>query len=173
MKLSRVDGWDWLVRSAHWSVAILFALNYFEFISPDEYAHVQIGYAIAIIVGVRILWGFILAKGPNRILSFIPTPSAMKRHIDELKSRQSPEQPHHNPFGALAIWTMWFGLLAVVLTGWMFDNTDYGWDNDFDKLHVLLGDLLFYVVVLHISAVVLTSLWLRRNLIKAVIIGRF
>ena len=64
-------GWDWLVRLSHWSVAILFSLNYF-FIPPEEYTHVQIGYAVATLVVLRILWGFTFARGANRISSFVP-----------------------------------------------------------------------------------------------------
>lgn len=175
----RTKGWDWLVRISHWSVAVLFCLNYF-FISPDAYSetfdvytHVYIGYAIAMIVILRILWGFTFAKGHNRILSFFPTPKRLKTHVTELKTRETTDQPHHNAFGAVAIWFMWICLLAIVSAGWLYDNTDFGWDNDLDKLHKQLGDILFYVIILHVSAVVLTSLWLKRNLIKAMIIGRF
>ena len=175
----RKHGWDWLVRLTHWSVAVLFALNYF-FISPDLYSdtfdvytHVYIGYGVAILVLLRILWGVTFAKGPNRMLSFIPTPARFKHHLVELKTRQAEDQPQHNPIGAIGIWFMWIMLLGIVSSGWLYDNTDWGWDNDLHKLHQQLGDILFYVVILHISAVILTSLWLRRNLIKAMIIGRF
>ncbi len=160
------------MRLSHWTVATLFLLNYFV-ISPDEYTHVQIGYAVAIVIGLRFLWGLTLARGPNRVLSFIPMPSDIKAHIQELKTRSAPQEPHHNALGALAIWFMWIALLTMVATGWLFDNTDWGWDNDLDKFHKQLADILFAVVVIHVSAVVLTSLWLKRNLIKTMIIGRF
>ena len=166
------SGWDWFVRISHWSVAVLFCLNYF-FISPDVYTHVQIGYAVAAVVLLRILWGLTLAKGPNSIFSFFPTPSRLKHHIVELKTRQTGDQPHHNAFGAFAIWFMWLALLGLVASGWLYDNTDWGWDNDLDKFHKQLGEILFYVIILHVTAVVLTSLWLRRNLIKAMILGRY
>jgi cytochrome b len=166
------EGWDWLVRLAHWSVVVLFSLNYF-FVSPDDYTHVQIGYSVAAVVVVRILWGFTFARGANRILNFVPTFRKIKTHLDELQQRQAPEKPGHNPLGAIAIWLMWFGLLAVPTTGWLFDNTDWGFDNDLDKLHKQLGEILFYLICIHIAAVVLTSLWLKRNLIKAMITGRF
>jgi cytochrome b len=170
--LKQANGWDWLVRLSHWSVAILFSLNYF-FISPDEYTHVQVGYAVFTVVALRILWGFTFARGANRILNFMPSRSGMKQHLDELRTRQPPDQPHHNAFGAVAIWLMWIGLIAVPTTGWLYDNTDWGFDNDIDKLHKQLGQLLFYLVCIHIAAVVLTSVWLKRNLIKAMIVGRF
>ncbi len=160
------------MRLSHWSVAILFSLNYF-FISPDEYTHVQIGYAVAVIVTVRILWGFTFARGANRILGFIPTLSGFKEHVREIRERRAPNTPAHNAFGAIAIWLMWLGLIAVPTTGWLFDNTDWGFDNDLDRVHKRLGEILFYLVCLHVAAVLLTSLWLKRNLIKAMLIGRF
>lgn len=170
--MNQFNGWDWLVRLSHWSVAILFSLNYF-FVSPDEYTHVQIGYAVAAVVSIRILWGFTFARGANRILNFIPTPSGVKEHLQELKERRAPESPRHNPLGAIAIWLMWIGLLSLVAAGWLYDNTDWGFDNDLDKLHKQLGEALFALVCFHVTAVVLTSIWQKRNLIKAMIIGRF
>ena len=160
------------MRLSHWAIVLLFAANYF-FISPDEYTHVQVGYAVFAVVVLRLLWGLTFARGPNRIASFIPTASGVKKHVDELKERQSPESPHHNALGAIAIWLMWLGLLALPTLGWLFDNTDWGFDNNLDRLHKQLGQLLFYLICIHIAAVVLTSLWLKRNLIKAMITGRF
>lgn len=160
------------MRLSHWSVVVLFSLNYFV-VSPDEYTHVQIGYAVAAVVAVRILWGFTFARGANRILSFVPTPSGVKKHLRELQERQPPEEPQHNSLGAIAIWLMWIGLLAVPATGWLFDNTDWGFDNDLDRVHKQLGQLLFYLICIHVAAVVLTSLWLKRNLVKAMVTGRF
>ncbi len=169
--MKQPGGWDWLVRLSHWSIVVLFTLNYF-FVSPDVYTHVQIGYAIATIVVVRILWGLTFARGPNRLGSFIPTPSGIRQHLHELKERKAPDAPQHNALGAIAIWLMWFGLLAVPTLGWLFDNTDWGYDNDLDRVHKQAGELLFYLICIHITAVVLTSLWLRRNFIKAMLVGR-
>ncbi len=185
--------WDWLVRIVHWSVAILFAVNYFmtkdgestladievngeELFPWNGYLiHEYIGWAIVALVCGRILWGFI-AKGPARISSFFPTPKRVMEHVHELKTRTPPAQVGHNPFGACAIFLMWFGLLTASLSGWGMD-TDWAWDNDYsDALfdyHYLIVDLTFYLVCIHITAVILMSFWGKRNLVKAMVRGRF
>ena len=185
--------WDWLVRIAHWSVAVLFAANYFftkegrstlEDIEIGETAlfpwngydiHANIGWAILILVGVRIAWG-LFAPGPARISRFFPTPRRIAAHWKELVERAQPEQVGHNPFGALAIFAMWYGLATATLSGWGMD-TDWAYDNDYSdflyEYHYFIIDATFYVVCLHITAVVLMSFWGRRNLVKAMVRGRF
>ena len=54
----QVKVWDILVRSFHWSLVTLFVLCY---LSGDdlETLHVYLGYAIVILLAVRIVWGVI------------------------------------------------------------------------------------------------------------------
>ena len=163
------------MRIVHWSVAILFFANYF-FTDHGYQLHQRIGWAVLILVGIRLLWGLSLAKAPSSIASFFPTITRFKHHIHELKTREKPAEVGHNPLGALAIFFMWGGLIVAVLSGWGYD-TDWAWDNGYEEIlhttHETSVDLIFYVVCLHIAAVVFMSFWSRRNLIKAMIIGRF
>lgn len=162
--------WDFLVRLIHWSVATLFLANYF-FTEPGYELHTNFGWAILALVVVRILWGISFAKGPNHLRSFAPTLAGVQHHLQELKTRQRPQKVGHNPFGTVAIYLMWIGLSAAAFTGWLQD-TDWGFDNGADLWHEWVVDGVFLLVILHVSAVVLTSLWLRANLIRAMVIGR-
>lgn len=173
-KTPKILKWDWLVRIVHWSVAGLFFANYF-YTDHGYPNHQKVGWAVLILVGIRLLWGFI-AKPPARLSSFFPTPSRFKHHIEELKTRAQPEQVGHNPIGAMAIFFMWGALIVAVISGWLYD-TDWAWDNGYEDtihdVHAVTVDLIFYVVCIHIAAAVLMSFWSKRNLIKAMIIGRF
>ena len=167
---SQFRGWDWLVRLTHWSVASLFIANYF-FTEPGEALHTNFGWIILGLVGLRLLWGLTLAKGPNHLRSFVPTPKGALHHLKELRDGTPPEKVGHNPLGSAAVYLMWIGLAAASLTGWGMD-TDWGFENDLDRWHFRVVDWLFILVVVHLSAVLLTSLRLKTNLVKAMIAGR-
>lgn len=163
------NSWDPLVRIIHWSVAGLFIVNYF-FTEHGYALHQNIGWAILGLVVVRILWGVTLARGPNRLTSFIPSLAGAREHLVELKSRSTPANTGHNAFGAVAIYLFWVGLIAAAVTGWLQD-TDWGFERDVGDWHEWIVEALWILVIVHISAVVMTSLWLRKNLILQMIRG--
>lgn len=169
LKLTNRSGWDLVIRSVHWIVAGLFLTNYF-YTDPGYNAHINVGWTIFGLVIFRIVWGFTFALGPNRISNFIPTFYGIKDHVNELQTRHSHEEVKHNAFGGCAIFLMWFGLLSAAFTGWLQD-TDWGFDNDVNEWHEFIVESLWMLAIIHISAVVLTSIWLRRNLIKQMIFG--
>ena len=163
--------WDPVVRLIHWAVAGLFLANYF-YTDPGYDAHINIGWIILSLVGARLLWGLTLAKGPNHLGNFLPRPSKAREHLNHIRHRQTPNTVGHNPFGTIAIYLLWLGLASAAFTGWLQD-TDWGFDNDVDIWHRRIVQWVFYLVIVHVSAVILTSLWLRVNLIRAMILGRF
>lgn len=165
-KLS-VIGWDWLVRITHWSVAALFLTNYY-FTEKGEENHENVGWVLLGLIITRLFWGLTFATGPNRLRAFVPKLASAKQHLVELKTRKADKGVGHNPFGAIAIYLMWAGLICCVLTGWGMD-TDWGFENDVDQWHEFAGDFTFAVVCVHVSAVILVSLRLRKNLIRAMI----
>lgn len=166
----KTTSWDWLVRLVHWSVAGLFLYNYF-WSSHGSIVHMNIGWTLMGLVITRLLWG-LFAKPPARLTSFFPTPQRIKTHVYELKQREQPANVGHNPFGAIAIFLMWFGLIFAAFTGWFMD-TDWGFEHDVYEWHELTVELLFYLICVHVSAVVIMSFWLKRNLIRAMIVGSF
>ncbi|MCV6605719.1 MAG: cytochrome b/b6 domain-containing protein, partial [Porticoccaceae bacterium] len=109
---------------------------------------------------------------PNHLKNFLPHPRSARQHLQHIKNREKPDSVGHNPFGTLAIYLMWLGLACAALTGWLQD-TDWGFDNGLDLWHRRIVRWLFYLVVVHVSAVAATSLWLRVNLVRAMIVGHF
>ena len=164
------QGWDKIVRSIHWIVATLFIINYY-FTEAGYTAHIRVGWTIFGLVIFRILWGITKARGPNHIRNFIPTINGIKEHLVELRNRESLHQVGHNACGSIVIFLMWFCLLTAAFTGWLQD-TDWGFENDVYEWHEFFVESLWYLIVMHITAVILTSLWLRKNLIKQMILGK-
>ena len=78
----------------------------------------------------------------------------------------------HNPFGALAIYIMWGLLFTIILTGWGQD-TDWGIEWDIDSWHQYSVDAMKAMVCLHLGAVLFTSVWLRQNLVRAMLRGHY
>lgn len=167
--------WDKTVRLTHWLVALCVFANWFltdHGADAELYAghmlHEYVGYFAVFLIVLRLLWSVSLAKKPARLRDLLPTPAAMKKHWQEMRYRQAPDEPGHNAFGLLAIWGMWSLVLAIALSGYLMD-TDWGIDHDVDVAHAILNKLLMALVCLHVSAVVLTSWWCRYNLVRPMI----
>lgn len=54
--MRRTYVWDPVVRLFHWSLAAGFAANAL-FTDPEGDLHLYIGYAIAALIGIRVIWG--------------------------------------------------------------------------------------------------------------------
>ncbi len=160
--------WDPVVRIVHWSVAAMVLVNLFVN-DPEGSAHEWIGYIVASLVALRLLWGMSFARGPNHLRDFLPRRSGIAAHIAEIKQGQYP-QLGHNPLGTLAIYTMWICLFLLTFSGWGLYYTD--WDEPLEVLHEVLAHAMQLMVLLHIIAVLWVSRKVRHNLIKPMIDGK-
>lgn len=163
--------WDPVVRTTHWIVALGFLANRFYVTNPGSSWHEYIGYAVITCVLLRLLWGISFARGPARLSALFHRWSSVKSHIAEVQDRTAHQQLGHNPFGSVAIWLFWVGLLLVGFTGWG-QETDLIDSWPLDDWHMLLVDALTVLVCIHIFAVFALSLWLHRNLIRAMLPGK-
>lgn len=161
--------WDPVIRLFHWTVALAFLLNYF-FLEEGEDAHELAGYYILCALGVRILWG-IVGSHNARFKNFFPTISGVKEHIKMLRAGTIPEDEGHNPVGALMIFALLFGLLITGLSGWSLDEIFSGADWA-KELHEIAANLTFFLVLVHVFAVVVTSIVGPRNLISQMVTGK-
>lgn len=163
--------WDSVVRVTHWGVALGFLLNRLHVTKPGSDWHQGIGLVVAGLVILRLLWGLTFAKGPARLSAIVPTPSSLKNHFRELKTRTSPSELHHNPLGAIGIWLFWILLPLVALTGWAQD-TDFIDLYPVDDWHYWLVNAVTALVCVHIVAVIVMSVWLRKDLVRAMLPGK-
>jgi len=161
--------WDPLVRVFHWSLVTCVLLDLFV-VEEGEALHQWLGYAAAVLVCVRVVWGFI---GPRhaRFADFFPTPRRLREHIAALRQGRHPHHDGHNPLGAL----MMLGLMALVLalgiTGWL-QGTDTFWgDEGLQDLHEVLAHVLLIAAGLHAAAALAIGRLERVRLVRAMVTG--
>jgi cytochrome b len=162
--------WDFPVRVFHWLLALNFAIAWFTAESEIwRLVHVVAGYTVAGLVAFRLVWGLIGTRHA-RFANFVRGPAAALDYLKNTLRGEHPSHAGHNPAGALAI----VGLLALaaltVASGWAFYNEFGGeW---LGELHEVLANTMLGLVVLHLAAVLVTSILARENLVKAMWTGR-
>lgn len=162
--------WDRFVRVFHWSLATLFLVAY---ATGDEVekVHIAAGYAIAGLVGARILWGFI---GPPhaRFSSFVRRPREVFEYLRDVALLRAPRYIGHNPAGGAMILALLAMLIGISITGYMMTTDDYWGAKWVEEVHETLANLTIGLVVIHVLGVLVASFEHRENLIKSMITGR-
>jgi cytochrome b len=161
--------WDLPTRVFHWLLAASFAGAYVT--SDGERlrdVHMLLGYSAAGLVAFRVLWGMV----GTRYARFTSFPLAPRAVADYLKSLLSFSPRHyfgHNPAGSWAIVGMLALIAAIGLTGWA-QAVEFGpeWIED---LHEGLANAMLALVIVHIAAVLVSSLLHRENLPRAMLTG--
>ena len=165
--------WDPLVRIFHWSVATLVLLNYWLL---DDDPHEWVGYSVAALLTLRILWGFVgthfVGAHNARFTTFFPTPARIRHHLQQLRVRRFDPHEGHNPLGALMILLMLLLLAMIAISGWM-QGLDQYWGEDWvQNLHKYSADALMIAAAIHVAAVITMSRYSGLALIRPMIGGR-
>jgi cytochrome b len=199
---TRVRVWDPFVRYGHWVLVAAFAAAYLsaeeENGGPDP-IHVWSGYAVGIIVAMRLLWGFVGTRHA-RFADFAYGPISALRYLNSLLRGQAQRYLGHSPAGAAMVYALLIALSGTVATGVIAygdsgkgplanarhtvtapavaaeDEKDAaGGDGDespIAELHGTLANITLGLVILHILGVGLASFVHRENLVAAMITGR-
>ena len=156
-----------------------------------------VGYAVGIIVAVRIVWGLIGTRHA-RFSDFAYTPMAALRYFGDLVRGQARRYLGHSPIGAAMVVALLICLTGTVGTGLVADgdmgkgplgNTPAlimtpanaepgegrggkGGESAIGELHGTLANITLGLVVLHILGVGLASVMHRENLVGAMFTGR-
>ncbi len=111
----KVKVWDPLVRIGHWTIVIGFFTAY---LTGDELLglHVWAGYAVAIAVVLRLLWGFVGTKHA-RFSNFVTSPRAVFKYLAGIRSGSAKRYLGHNPAGAAMILALLFSLTITTVSG--------------------------------------------------------
>jgi cytochrome b len=164
-----VKVWDLFVRTFHWSLVALFVTAYATG-DEIEQVHVAAGYAIAGLLALRILWGFV---GPvhARFSSFVRSPREVLVYLRDLALIRSPRYLGHNPAGGLMIVALMATLIGTCATGVMM-TTDAFWGAKWvEDVHQALANLTLGLIALHVIGVLVASFEHRENLVKAMVTG--
>jgi cytochrome b len=163
--------WDPLVRLFHWSLAVAFFANYFV-TEEGEGWHRWIGYYAVAWICIRIVWGFV-GKGAARWSDCWPSPGRLRAHLSALSHGRDVHRLGHSPLGALVMMLMMSLMLGLGITGYMLEETDRFWGEEWvESLHELIANGLAGLVALHLLAALVESLRLRENLPLSMITGR-
>ena len=161
--------WDLPVRVFHWMLVLTFAG---AFVTAESErvrdVHVALGYAFAGLVAFRLAWG-IVGSRHARFASFLRGPRAVMRYLASLVTRAPEHHDGHNPAGGWAIVAM-LALGAVIAASGYAIYADAG-PHVIEELHEGAAEAMLALVVLHVIAVIASSVLHRENLVAAMITG--
>lgn len=164
-----VKVWDPLVRLFHWSLVALFI---FSFATGDEWkaAHIYSGYAIAVLLLVRVAWGLVGTRHA-RFSDFVHSPVTVARFLAESARLKARRYVGHNPAGGAMVIALILMISGIAATGYMM-TTNAFWGLEWvEDAHEALVYLTLGLVVLHVAGVVFASLEHRENLVMAMVTG--
>ena len=180
-----VNVWDPVVRLFHWSTVGLFCVAYYSAEWGQNEDHLIVGYLLAVILLVRLVWGF-LGSEHARFASFW---YGFRHSLQYAKSLLRGAPAHylgHNPLGAAMVFIL-LGLLLlmsasglVLAAGLEFEgpllplNSVLSDDSVYLllKLHRYTAYLMLACIAFHVLGVVSSSRLHHENLLLAMITGK-
>lgn len=152
--------WDPLVRLVHWSMVASVAVAWLVI---DRDIHDAAGYALLALVATRIAWGFV---GPEhaRFSDFVRRPASVLLYVKQMLRGREPRYVGHNPLGGWMVVILLVFVAGAAITGLL--------GGFWRGLHGFFGNLLIFLVLLHIVGVVVDTLLTRDNIVRAMITGR-
>ncbi len=167
--MQKIKIWDPLVRTFHWLLVVGFVANAF-FVDDDSKLHIWLGYAIVVLILIRIVWGFVGTRYA-RFSSFPPSLSKSVEQLTEIATGRKHIHRGHTPLGALMIYNLILAMLAIGVTGYMM-TTNMFWGIEWvEELHEMIAIWAEISVVVHIAAVIFESRRTKVNLPRAMVTG--
>jgi len=162
--------WDPFVRIFHWSLLGLFVLA-FATGDETEWLHIRVGYAIAALVALRILWGFVGSRHA-RFSDFVRSPRDTATYLRQAAQWKAPRYLGHNPAGGAMVVALLVMIGGIAATGFAM-TTDAFWGSQWvEDLHEGLVYTTIGLIVLHVAGIIFSSLEHGENLVTAMITGR-
>ncbi|MEZ5851556.1 MAG: cytochrome b/b6 domain-containing protein [Hyphomicrobiaceae bacterium] len=162
--------WDPFVRVFHWSLVVLFTAAYLTS-EIWERGHIVIGYAIAALVGLRVVWGFVGTRHA-RFSDFIHGPRAVIAYVRDDLAGRARRYIGHNPAGGAMIIALIAALSATCGAGYLM-TTDAFWGVKWlEEVHEFSANATVGLVALHVLGVIYSSVMHGENLVRAMITGR-
>ncbi len=176
-----VKVWDPLVRLFHWSLVLSFFL---AFITEDSWInlHVAAGYAVAMLIGFRIVWGLIGTRYA-RFTQFIKSPANVLVYLKKMLTFDVPHYIGHNPAAAAMIVSLLVSIIFISITGMAIIATEgqgplagtfwAGFNADWmEEIHEFFANFTMLLVLFHVAGVFVSSMMEGENLVRAMITGR-
>lgn len=166
---TNIKVWDPLVRIVHWSLAIVFLVNFLN--EGGDPLHNWLGYVALFLIGVRFVWGWV---GPRhaRFSDWVRGPRTVHAYLRDRRAGRSQRQLSHNPAAAAMMVALLLGVVVVGITGWLQTTDRFFGEQWLEELHELLSYVVLVMVGLHVVAATTESIHYRENLITSMIHGR-
>lgn len=162
--------WDPLVRIFHWSLVVLFTV---AFLTTEDWGslHRAAGYAIMVLLAIRIAWG-LAGTRHARFSDFLYPPGEIIRFLKDSLAMRAKRYIGHNPAGGIMVIALILSIGTACITGYMMTTDRFwgvGWVNE---THAISAYGTLVLVAIHLGGVVLASLEHRENLVRAMLTGR-
>ena len=161
--------WDVPTRLFHWLLVASFA-GAFATGESEHWrdTHALLGYTAGGLIVFRLIWG-LLGTRYARFSSFPLSPQSVLSYLKSLKSGSPEHHAGHNPAGSWAILLI-LGLVAVTAaSGWAV-LAKIG-PEGLKDVHEALSNVTVALIVVHVAAVLASSLLHRENLVRAMLTG--
>ncbi len=165
-----VDVWDMPVRVFHWGLVVAFAA---AFMTAGVYGklHTAAGYAVAVLVVFRWVWG-VIGTRHARFSDFVKSPATILTYLGQLWSGKSERHLGHNPAGGAMILAL-LGLCTVLaVTGYMQTTPAWFGNEQLHQFHRLTAWLTVSLIPAHLLGVIISSAVHNENLLKSMFTGR-
>ena len=102
--------------------------------------HVAAGYAIAGLIALRIVWGFV---GPRhaRFSNFVRSPGEVLAYLRDAALFRAPRYLGHNPAGGAMILALLVMLIGTGITGYMMTTDAYWGAKWVEEVHEVFANL--------------------------------
>lgn len=194
VKANEIGVWDPFVRIFHWLLAVSVIVAWF--IDEPLLLHTWLGYTAAVLIALRIVWGFI---GPKqaRFGTFVRSPRVVLQYLIALLRFSSKRYVGHSPAGSAMIVALLFMTAVTAITGMVDLAAERGQgpfaafvakveqpvgvggqregdreDSALKEVHEIAANVTLVLVVFHLAGVGLASVAHRENLVRAMITGR-
>jgi cytochrome b len=115
--------WDPLVRVLHSTLVMSFWIAWLTSHSSEE-AHQWACFYAAVVVLVRVLWGF-LGTPYARFSEFVRNPATVALYLYAIARGLEARHIGHNPAGGAMALALMAAIVATALTGWMMTTDAY------------------------------------------------
>ncbi len=176
-----INVWDPLVRVFHWSLVLFFTLAYF---TEDDFQEIHefSGYAVATLVGFRIIWGFIGTKHA-KFTDFVKGKTETVAYLKSMLTGRPRHYVGHNPAGGAMVVALLTALLLTTLAGMSLIAIDGSgplagtFVSQLDEhlvkdIHELFANFTVALIALHVTGVMLSSLLHKENLVRSMVTGK-
>lgn len=161
--------WDPVVRIFHWLLVLGFTALAL-IIDPEAKLHVQLGYVILALIGLRLIWGLVGTRHA-RFSDFPPNFSAAMGQLREIATGRPSNHTGHTPLGALMIYNLLVTILLIGLTGYLMLTPRFFGSEPMYQAHEILVTWAEISILIHIAAVIYESMRSGINLPRAMVSG--